>query len=390
MSLLSTGLVRNFVFVLVALILTAGRAACAAPEDLPDGLYAEFVTPHGSIVCELYYQRVPLVVTNFVGLAEGTLAQRNGRPFYTGLKWYRVVPNFVAQSGDPTFAPNKPDDDAGHPYSFPDEFSPGLHHDAAGVLSMANAGPDTNSSEFFITLRDTQRLNYLHSVFGRVVRGLDALKQIKQGDPIVAIRIVRVGAAAKAFNADRAAFDGLVAHAKKYSGVAEPGPTAHFDDPDHLLPSDVPRAKNFNFKLANFERATGIKVYARVYAKFVQEKPDQKPGSFAGALARKLSLAQDGVLAVYFADLDQWTLWIGDRYVNAFMGRAGTVAEFMQDKSFHHAKQSFFAEAQKQAVIYTHETEVAAPDKPITPAQKIKYTTDAVLDALIFKFEPKP
>jgi len=361
----------------------------AAEPDLPDGLYAEFVTPRGPIVCELYYQRVPLVVTSFVGLAEGTLAQRNGKPFYTGLRWYRVVPNFVVQSGDPTFAPDKKDDDAGHPYAFPDEFAPGLHHDAAGVLSMANAGPDTNSSEFFITLRDTQRLNYLHSVFGRVIRGLDTLKQIQPDEPIRAIRIRRIGAAAQAFNADRAAYDGRLKQAKKYTAEAEPGPAAHFDDPDHLLPAEPPRAKNFNYKLANFERATGIKIYARVLARFAPDKPDQKPGSYAGGLAKKLGIAYDGVLAVYFADRDAWALWIGDKFVSTFVGRAGTVETFMQDGSFHHAKEAFLADAKNQCAIYIREAEQMAPDKPVTPAQKIKYAADAVLDALIFKFEPK-
>jgi cyclophilin family peptidyl-prolyl cis-trans isomerase len=133
-------------------------ASLAGDAPLPEGLYAEFVMARGSVIAELHYRQAPLTVTSFVGLAEGSLAPREGHPFFTGIKWYRVVPNFVIQSGDPTFAPGK-DDDAGHPYSFPDEFAPGLGHDAAGVLSMANAGPDTNSSEFFITLRDTRRLN---------------------------------------------------------------------------------------------------------------------------------------------------------------------------------------------------------------------------------------
>lgn len=389
MRLPSPSPVRLLGFLFAALLLPAGVALRAAEAALPDGLYAEFVMRRGSVVCELYYQRAPLPVTSFVGLAEGTLARRNGKPFFTGLTWYRVVSHFVVQSGDPTQSEGKSDDAAGHPYSFPDQFVPGLHHDAAGVLSMANAGPDTNSSEFFITLTDTQRLNYLHCVFGRVVRGLDVLKQIREDDAIKAVRIIRVGAAAQAFNADRAAFDALVAHAKKYSGETRPGPNAHFDDPDHRLPADPPRAKNFNFKLANFERATGIKIYARVFAHFRPEKPEQKPGSFAGTLARKLGVAQDGVLAVYFADRDEWVLWIGDRYVNAFVGRAGTVDEFMKDGSFHRAKQAFLADAKKQSDIYVRELRQMS-DGPVDDAQKIKCATDAVLDALIFKFEPKP
>ena len=174
-SLARRALVDTVIF-LAAIV--SGLAASESP--LPDGLYAEFVMPHGTIVAELFYQKAPLTVTHFVGLAEGSLATHEGHPFYTGLRWYRVVPDFVVQSGDPTYSPEKKDQDdaAGHPLAFPDEFVPGLHHDRAGVLSMANAGPDTNSSEFFITLREINRLNYLHSVFGQVVRGTELLPRI--------------------------------------------------------------------------------------------------------------------------------------------------------------------------------------------------------------------
>jgi len=381
---------RSPALLLVSLLLAAVSLLRAADVPaLPDGLYAEFATPRGTITCELFLTRAPLTVTSFVGLAEGTLAPRDGRPFYTGLKWYRVVPNFVIQSGDPTYAPNKPDSATADPYSFPDEFVPGLHLDTPGILAMANDGPDTNGCEFFITLRDTTRLNYLHSVFGRVVRGHDVLPQIKPDDPFT-IKILRLGAAAKKFRADQPAFAALLARAKKYSFAAAPGPAAHFDDPDKLLPADPPRAKNFNFKLANFERATGVKIYARVFAKFTPETPAQRPGNFAGSLAHRLGLAQDGILAIYFADTGKWGLWIGDNYVTRFMGRPGTVSEFMKDGAFHQAKQDFLAAAKAQADTYTAEAEKsAAPGKPITASQKIKYSTDAVLDALLLKLEPK-
>ncbi len=372
-----------------AAFLSAFARAADAPA-LPDGLYAEFSTPHGAIVAELFPDRTPLCVTSFVGLAEGTLAARDGHPFFTGLKWYRVVPDFVIQSGNPGLADTG---DTPIPYSFPDEFVPGLHHDSAGVLSMANAGPDTNGCEFFLTLRDTTRLNYLHSVFGRVVRGRELLAQIKPDEPFT-IKILRLGPTAKAFRADQSAFDALVAKTKKYSALPAakptPGPDAPFDDPDKLLPADPPRAKNFNFKLANFERATGIKVYARTFAKFLPAKPAQRPGSLAAALARDLDLSSDGILAVYYADVDKWGLWIGDRYVNRFMGRPGTVADFTKDGSFHDAKQALLAAAKAQSLVYAAEAEKAAtPNQPVTPSQKIKYQVDAVLDALILKFEPR-
>ena len=104
-----------------------------------------------------------MTVTNFVGLAEGTLGPNPGKPFYDGLTFHRVVPGFVIQGGDPLGTGN------GDPgYEFPDEFSPKLRHDSIGVLSMANSGPDTNGCQFFITLDAENQLNYLHSVLVRL------------------------------------------------------------------------------------------------------------------------------------------------------------------------------------------------------------------------------
>ena len=365
---------------------------------MPDGLYAEFTTPRGAFTARLYYHLTPLVVTNFVGLAEGSLAPRNGQPFYTGLKWYRVVPGFVIQSGDPTNPgggiQDRPpreekDDKAGHPFQFPDEIVPGLRHNAAGVLSMANGGPDTNSSEFFLTLRDTNRLNYLHSVFGRVVRGLDVLDKIQQGDDF-SIKILRLGEAARGFQADEPALQSRIAAAKKYAGAPEPGPAAHFDDPDQLLPGDPPRAKNFNFKLANFERFTGVKIVARLLAKSPPDTDGRKLNAYTHDLAAKLGVDKAGALALYVADRNEWKLWLGDDSTPAFMDRAGTVKDFMQDGAFHEAKQALLKAAVAQGdADYAAQQKAAAPDKPPPPAQRLKLQTDAVLDSLIFKLEPK-
>src|SRR5688572_25813067 len=230
---------------LLAVLLFCASAGCtslppAAVADpgaknsgaLADGLYAEVTTPRGAFTCELHFQKTPLTVASFVGLAEGTLGPAPRKPFFDGLKFHRVVPDFVVQGGDPTGT-----GDGGPGYSFHDEFLPGLRHDAAGVLSMANDGPDTNGSQFFVTLRETNRLNYLHSVFGCVVKGLDVLPLIQAGDTM-SVRIVRVGNSAKAFRADDAAFSSLAGKAKKFVGSAAPGPTAHFDDSEQLLPSE--------------------------------------------------------------------------------------------------------------------------------------------------------
>jgi cyclophilin family peptidyl-prolyl cis-trans isomerase len=248
--------------------------ATPAPTAPAEGLYAEITTPRGVVTCELYFEKTPLTVASFVGLAEGTLGPAPRKPFFNGLTFHRVVPDFVIQGGDPTAT-----GDGGPGYTFADEFVPGLRHDAAGILSMANDGPDTNGSQFFLTLRETNRLNYLHSVFGRVVRGLEILPRVQQGDKM-SVRIIRAGEAARAFRADEAAFSAPAAKAKKYSAAPQPGPAAHFDDPDKLLPADPPRAKNFNYKLANLERATGLRIVARLFAR-----------TSAGSCPRKTSRA---------------------------------------------------------------------------------------------------
>jgi cyclophilin family peptidyl-prolyl cis-trans isomerase len=375
------------VLLILGLGLRAGEPA-RPPADgtagLPEGLYAEFVTPRGTVLAELFYRQVPLTVASFTGLAEGTLGPKKGAPFFNGLKFHRVVPNFVVQGGDPSGT-----GEGGPGYSFADEFVPGLRHDDAGVLSMANDGPDTNGSQFFLTLREVNRLNYLHSVFGRVIRGREILPLIRQNDVITAVHIRRVGAGAAAFRADQAAFDALAARAKKYAAAPLPGPDANFDDVDKLLPTDPPRALAFQRKLANFERATGRKIYARLCARFVPETPNQRPGSLAGAMAKKIGLPPASVLAVYFADTGQWGLWIGDDYLPQFAGRPGTLAELMQHGALHQAKQDFLAAAKARADLATADfAQSAPPDKPLTAGQKIKFQVDAVLDALIFKFEP--
>lgn len=383
---------------LVSLLLGATHFRAAEPTVLPDGLYAEFTTSRGVMTAELYFQKAPLMCANFTGLAEGTLAPKDGKPFYTGLTWYRVVPGFVLQSGNPGLKDT--DDEAKPiPHHFPDEFVPGLRHDAAGILSMANAGPDTNSCEFFLTLAPTQRLNYLHSVFGRVVRGLDVLPLIKQDDP-VAIKILRVGSAARAFRADAATFASLAAAAKKYADApgpgpvakasAAPGPFAHFDDPDHLLPSDPPRAKNFNNKLANFERATGIRIAARVFAKSPPAAEDSEPGKFMKALAKKLGVESRGAVAAYFADEQDWRVWLLGESTTPFFGRQPSPKDLEEGGAFHSVKDAFLnAAAAEGDAAFAQQQQAAPSDKQPPPGQRIKLQTDAILDGLILRLDPK-
>ena len=174
-----------------------------------DGIYAVIETNKGDIVVELFYKETPLTVCNFVGLAEGTLDAAKGKPFYDGLLFHRVIANFMIQGGDPEGKGT-----GGPGYRFPDEFVDNLKHNAAGVLSMANAGPGTNGSQFFITHVPTPWLDGKHTVFGRVVKGQDIVNKIAQGDRMNTISIIRKGAEAQKFTVTQTDFNTYLSGAK--------------------------------------------------------------------------------------------------------------------------------------------------------------------------------
>jgi peptidylprolyl isomerase len=182
-------------------LIAAGLVSCQQ-SNLPDGMYARFSTPRGRITVRLEFEKAPLTVCNFVGLAEGSLDATKGTHFYDGLVFHRVEPGFVVQGGDPAG-----NGTGGPGYQFADEINPELKFDSEGVLGMANAGPNTNGSQFFITLKDTSFLTGHYSVFGKVVEGMDAVKKIVKGDKLDKVEIIRVGAAAKAFKSDQAAWN---------------------------------------------------------------------------------------------------------------------------------------------------------------------------------------
>ena len=166
---------------------------------MQDGIYAKFTTTKGEILVELTHDKTPGTVANFVALAEGNLeneAKPQGTPYYDGLSFHRVIPDFMIQGGDPQGT------GAGGPgYNFDDEFHPELKHDTPGILSMANAGPGTNGSQFFITHVETPWLDNKHTVFGKVIEGMDVVNAIAQGDAIDSLTIIRQGEAAASWNA---------------------------------------------------------------------------------------------------------------------------------------------------------------------------------------------
>ena len=177
-------------------------------NELPDGMYARIETTRGVITCRLEFEKTPLTVCNFAGLAEGRLDTqvRSGQPYYEGLTFHRVIPDFMIQGGCPIGKGT-----GGPGYNFRNEIEPSLRHDKAGVLAMANAGPHTNGSQFYITHKATPWLDGRHTVFGQVIEGQDVVDAIRQGDTIEKVAIIRVGEDAEAFTADQAMFDAIQA-----------------------------------------------------------------------------------------------------------------------------------------------------------------------------------
>jgi FKBP-type peptidyl-prolyl cis-trans isomerase len=164
-----------------------------------NGLYAKFNTSKGVITVNLEFEKTPGTVGNFVALAEGNLensAKPQGKPYYDGLKFHRVISDFMIQGGCPLGT------GTGSPgYSFDDEFHPELKHNSPGILSMANSGPASNGSQFFITHVATPWLDNKHTVFGNVVEGQDVVNAVAQNDTLVSVEIIRVGDQAEKFNA---------------------------------------------------------------------------------------------------------------------------------------------------------------------------------------------
>jgi len=207
---------KNLKFLIFGVIFILSAAETINAQNLGDGLFAQITTNRGDIIVKLEYQRAPLTVCNFVALAEGKMDNLRGKRFYDGLTFHRVISksngdpqDFMIQGGCP-----QGNGRGGPGYEFPDEIVPALKHDRSGVLSMANAGPGTNGSQFFITIVPTPHLDGKHTVFGYVVQGQNIVNTTKQGDRIQKITIIRNGTDANAFKADQENFDRLLKQLK--------------------------------------------------------------------------------------------------------------------------------------------------------------------------------
>lgn len=261
--------------VIVVALITTLFASCKKDENnnnLPDGLYAEIETNKGTIIAELNYKKTPLTVANFVSLAEGknTNVSENfkGKHFFDGLKFHRVISDFMIQTGDPLGTGSG---DAG--YKFSDEITD-LKHDGPGILSMANSGPGTNSSQFFITHKETPWLNGLHTVFGKVVQnGMEVVNKIVQDDFIKSVKIIRNGKEAEAFDAANV-----------------------FEEQFKLKAESAKKLKAPYVEMINNAKATGTKLASGLIYKIIQPGTGKKPSTGTEVNIEYAGFLEDGTL----------------------------------------------------------------------------------------------
>lgn len=335
---------RLYRVLLCCALATASPPSGLAAEVVP-GLYAVWHTNRGEITSKLFFEEVPLTVAVFVGLAEGTIPFENrpsGEPFYDGLTFHRVAPGFVVQGGDPVG-----NGKGGPGFTFADQFSPQLKHDTVGTLAMANAGANTNGSQFYFTLSPVNRLNYKHTVFGRVTNGAEVLPLIEPGDVIEKIEIVRVGAAADAFRPDAAMIDDLRARTAIITDL-DPARPALFANEAGL------EIEEWYFpwiseKLTHYLFTTGITVRVRIVPDF--EPPPANASTKNPVRFHHENLAggdSDAATLFFVADENRWRIWIGTGLLNRFGMTVDSIAEDPGRTQLNELKAHILAEAKVQ------------------------------------------
>ena len=265
-----------------------------------DGVFAEFDTNKGKIVIQLEYVKTPITVANFMSLAEGKNAfvktELKGKPYYNGLKFHRVIKDFMIQGGCPLGT------GTGDPgYKFKDEFTD-LKHSKGGILSMANSGPGTNGSQFFITHKETPWLDGKHTVFGTVISGMDIVNKIEQNDVIIKVTIIKNGAEAKAFDAAKI-FTNYFANKSdddKKQAVLEADKRAK------QMAADAEKMKVYNAKFAPVKaakiasliavKATTTKTPSGLQYKITQKGSDKKPVDGTDIYVNYAGYFEDGTL----------------------------------------------------------------------------------------------
>ena len=255
-----------------------------------EGIFATIATNKGDITVQLDYKKAPITVANFIALSEGkntfvTDEKLKGKPFYDGLKFHRVISNFMIQTGDPTGTGA-----GGTGYSFKDEFTD-MKFEKAGVLAMANSGPATNSSQFFITHKDTPWLNGKHTIFGHVTQGMDIVNSIAQNDVITKVTITRKGTAAKNFNASQVFAD-------YYNNKAEDAKKQALIEAEKVKANNAKYAPVIAAKLAYLTsiKATATTTPSGLTYKIVQKGTGVKPADGSTFFFHYAGYFEDGTL----------------------------------------------------------------------------------------------
>lgn len=243
-----------------------------------DGLFAKIKTNKGQILLQLDFEKAPVTVANFITLAEGknTFVKEDlkGKPFFDGLSFHRVIKDFMIQGGDPLG-----DGSGGTGYKFKDEISD-LKHDKLGVLSMANSGPNTNSSQFFITHKATPWLDGRHTVFGHVVEGMDVVNKIEQNDIIKKITIIKKGKEAGKFDANKVFKNYFEKELESQKKLAE----------------SLEKIKAEKIKLFDESRKTGTKTNTGLEFKITEKGTDKKPAAGTTVFVNYAGYLENGLL----------------------------------------------------------------------------------------------